>query len=61
MAATTRRNCCIFQFSPLREGRLIFKQWLSEYAYFNSRPCVRGDLQEEDAVQNFIISILAPA
>ena len=35
----------VFQFTPLREGRpaaMQPKKW--QHKYFNSRPCVRGDL-----------------
>ena len=34
---------CIFQFSPLREGRHEDESRRQEMRYFNSRPCERGD------------------
>ena len=33
----------LFQFTPLREGRLPLTTRLSRSAYFNSRPSARGD------------------
>ena len=40
IAATTNPE---FQFSPLREGRLLRKEEYTQVCYFNSRPCERGD------------------
>ena len=34
----------LFQFTPLREGRLIQLAGTGDSEHFNSRPCVRGDL-----------------
>ena len=37
--------CIVFQFPPLREGRLMCMVPLNSLSgYFNSRPCARGDL-----------------
>ena len=37
----------LFQFTPLREGRLRLCGHRAENElYFNSRPCVRGDRKE---------------
>ena len=36
-------NANVFQFTPLREGRLSTKSKNMYVAGFNSRPCVRGD------------------
>ena len=33
----------LFQFTPLREGRLYQGDQDGQYNDFNSRPCVRGD------------------
>ena len=33
----------LFQFTPLREGRLCFSGMVSPLYYFNSRPSARGD------------------
>ena len=50
-----------FQFTPLREGRRQQNAEKRNHAYFNSRPCGRGDAVQHD---NFLwqgISIHAPA
>ena len=42
---TTNDSHNIFQFTPLREGRRPQRGWcFQSSAYFNSRPCERGDL-----------------
>ena len=33
----------LFQFTPLREGRLLFTMCIISPVYFNSRPSARGD------------------
>ena len=50
-----------FQFTPLREGRLLPNKKISRGAYFNSRPSARGDeiLQSADG-RTLEISIHAP-
>ena len=41
--------CCIFQFTPLREGRLgEALQFLPEFVNFNSRPSARGDTSNSE-------------
>ena len=40
-----RKRTARFQFTPLREGRRIFKLYPRKEAYFNSRPSARGDLR----------------
>ena len=51
-----------FQFSPLREGRLVQElRNIVTRGDFNSRPCERGDRKGDQPVKITIISILAPA
>ena len=50
-----------FQFTPLREGRLISRRWCGVYPlHFNSRPSARGDSNEMRKLQTNLISIHAP-
>ena len=55
-------DLCLFQFTPLREGRPdIVSRYRRYGTYFNSRPCERGDpilRSDQDRKQ---ISIHAPA
>ena len=55
------RSCARFQFPPLREGR----QWSAAASpsrpYFNSRPCERGDHEDDAWTAKKCISIPAPA
>ena len=37
------RTACVFQFTPLREGRQVYKSHGFGRTYFNSRPSARGD------------------
>ena len=51
----------LFQFTPLREGRLAtWRKSSCSRTYFNSRPSARGDLIVCDDVVNLNISIHAP-
>ena len=51
----------IFQFTPLREGRLRHSGRLPADAYFNSRPSARGDTAEMPRTIKYLyISIHAP-
>ena len=43
-ATSQSRNTTEFQFTPLREGRLIATMLFASDVYFNSRPSARGDL-----------------
>ena len=56
-------NVLLFQFTPLREGRLYHSQiYMEKRKYFNSRPCERGDQQGPQGPQGPKgISIHAPA
>ena len=49
-----------FQFTPLREGRLRYKQVISCPGYFNSRPSARGDSGRTQESGAGHISIHAP-
>ena len=52
----------LFQFAPLREGRHRKSPVRKDSDYFNSRPCVRGDLDDVEAGDLIhTISIRAPA
>ena len=52
----------VFQFTPLREGRHQVLEQGHQGTYFNSRPCVRGDvLQQWGQYKGHDISIHAPA
>ena len=51
----------IFQFTPLREGRLQNPPAVSQMQYFNSRPCERGDVHKYGKAIVQRISIHAPA
>ena len=51
----------VFQFAPLREGRLACHGLPPPLAYFNSRPCVRGDAIKYLVEDGLAISIRAPA
>ena len=42
------RCTCIFQFTPLREGRHFFSRFSTLIIYFNSRPSARGDISSAD-------------
>ena len=50
----------LFQFTPLREGRLPPSARLSRSAYFNSRPSARGDVTITCERRYPLISIHAP-
>ena len=50
----------LFQFTPLREGRLPFCVLFSCFLYFNSRPSARGDSVPRPAQSGGAISIHAP-
>ena len=50
----------IFQFTPLREGRLEFLRLGSSQRYFNSRPSARGDMVSRTRQCGYGISIHAP-
>ena len=50
----------VFQFTPLREGRLVTKPKNRRPLYFNSRPSARGDGDGEIQTANIKISIHAP-
>ena len=43
MAAVIASPTAMFQFTPLREGRLCLQEKKPCSTCFNSRPCVRGD------------------
>ena len=52
----------MFQFTPLREGRLRFYFVFSlKSKCFNSRPCVRGDIATLTSAYLLGVSIHAPA
>ena len=55
----TRRGF-LFQFTPLREGRLDIRLLRSRRCYFNSRPSARGDSSAERRAICPCISIHAP-
>ena len=50
----------VFQFTPLREGRLVCASCISTPIYFNSRPSARGDFLGVGHNLPVIISIHAP-
>ncbi len=50
----------LFQFTPLREGRLLFTMCIISPVYFNSRPSARGDLTDVQRHVIETISIHAP-
>ena len=51
----------IFQFTPLREGRLVTQSGKSRARNFNSRPSARGDdATDEEEEKTLLISIHAP-
>ena len=50
----------IFQFTPLREGRLQFPAALLKLCHFNSRPSARGDSALKPRTFEIPISIHAP-
>ena len=49
-----------FQFTPLREGRLTYRNFLPRNRYFNSRPSARGDCRVACTPPADRISIHAP-
>ena len=49
-----------FQFTPLREGRLLANPVLFIVVHFNSRPSARGDIMDVRIYNQCIISIHAP-
>ena len=52
----------VFQFTPLREGRRALPELENLIpAYFNSRPCKRGDMVNPKDKFDLFISIHAPA
>ena len=56
--ATYQRD--VFQFTPLREGRLQSVAEAKKSCYFNSRPSARGDPVPARAGKHISISIHAP-
>ena len=50
----------LFQFTPLREGRLCRRRGLVRRMDFNSRPSARGDREAALMLANSFISIHAP-
>ena len=51
-----------FQFTPLREGRQKRMAHFAGNACFNSRPCVRGDINAlQTMLYQGLVSIHAPA
>ena len=44
---------CLFQFTPLREGRQIAGTHARRFPHFNSRPSARGDRKPKVAQFNF--------
>ena len=50
----------IFQFTPLREGRLQTASCQCRMSHFNSRPSARGDCNTEGIFDPRFISIHAP-
>ena len=54
------RTACVFQFTPLREGRQVYKSHGFGRTYFNSRPSARGDSPGRGYQLLINISIHAP-
>ena len=58
---STARYCGLFQFTPLREGRLRgFKRPQWRLTYFNSRPSARGDAEDFGAFISMILFQFTP-
>ena len=51
----------LFQFPPPRRGRPDSGIYFSPQSYFNSRPRVGGDINQEGVFYSELISIPAPA
>ena len=61
MAINSKARHDLFQFTPLREGRLIATMLFASDVYFNSRPSARGDdFFEASCTRPRLISIHAP-